>query len=673
MKARAPSFGRKLRQIRYFLSRGPAYHIAWAKWRAARLHQNILRPNYDAQLEDDGLAGRFFFDAAQVPAIVAKISAPERQATIDHADAVCRRSFTFRGREPVQFAGAIDWHFAPDDNKDWRWDLNRHGWFESLGRAWHYTGNADYALTFEAQLLDWLAKNPPAVDSVNWSSAFEVGFRINSWSWAYHLFAGCEAVSQTTRAALLQGIGRHAEFLYRNLEINARNNHLLLECKALFFAAILFPGFRNASAWRKRAAALLLREIRAQVLADGVHAEMSTHYHRVIAGELLELLLLCRLNDIALPDDVIDRIRAMADVECCVTRPDGSLPLIGDSAADDTYARFSARLAGSFVFGLDVARYESPALDEACQWRLAAIPLSPPTRLATASRAFPDGGLYVMRCGDTIDSAMHAVVNCGPFGLPADPHHGHADALSVELFAAGRPWIVDSGVYSTHADWRWRRYFRGTRGHNTVLVDDTDQALLIDSRRAAHLPTATCTAWTTDDIEDHFDGRHDGYARLGDGIGHRRIVRFVRGRCWLIVDLVSGAGRHTVETLYHCPDDVDIALGEGGAATLTADGTSTLRSRWTASRRLDARVAHGETDPVQGWYSTQSGEKRPAPALVIYGDVQLPLIVAAAFVPSSSAANGAAPRLLLEDNAVTLTLDDAHVSIALPPEYFTTL
>lgn len=650
-----------LQKIGYFVTRGSSYHWAWARWRTSRFLQRVLSQSYETEYLDGSPQGRFFFEPGQTATIVQAVDAVERQATIDAADAICRHEFAFRGREPVRFDGAIDWAFAPDGNKDWRWDLNRHGWFETLGRAWHYTGRPDYARVFESSVLDWLESNPPAVDSVNWSSAFEVGYRINSWSWAYHLFSDCSVLKPTTRAALLRGIGRHCSFLHRNLEVNARNNHLLLESKSLLTGAMLFPGFVNAGAWKDRAESHLFREIRRQVHGDGVHGEMSTHYHRIIAGELLELMLLYGLNGQQFPADIAATVEAMADFENCVTRPDGSLPLIGDSASDDSYARVSARLAGNFVFGLQNPAYAEPTADEGCHWRLASVPVRRPRQVATRSRAFPHGGYYVMRSGETSRDAMHAVINCGPFGLASDPHHGHADALSIELFAAGRPWIVDSGVYSTHAAWPWRHYFRGTSGHNTVVIDGHDQAVLIDSRRASHLPKSACTRWSAADDEDLFDGRHDGFRRLGDDIVHRRAVHFVRGQYWVIIDFLSGRGVHAVESLFHCPDDIRIELASENRATLHSDCGSRLQVGWAASTTIETRVACGDTDPVQGWYAEVSGLKRPAPALVLSCNQELPVIVACVFVPGAEAT----PVLSIDGDSLRLALGGVSRSFPL--------
>ena len=119
--------------------------------------------------------------------------------------------------------------------------------------------------------------------------------------------------------------------------------------------------------------------------------------------------------------------------------------------------RFSAADAGPCVFGFAIPSYASAGQEESSAWRLARVATREPPRLPAQSRAFPDGGYFVLRSGTTATDALQLAFDAGPFGLPIDPHHGHADALSFDLYALGRVWLVDSGVYSTHAPWPWRR------------------------------------------------------------------------------------------------------------------------------------------------------------------------------------------------------------------------
>jgi uncharacterized heparinase superfamily protein len=70
------------------------------------------------------------------------------------------------------------------------------------------------------------------------------------------------------------------------------------------------------------------------------------------------------------------------------------------------------------------------------------------------SKAFPQGGFYIMRHGDG---------------------HKHNSRLSFELFAGDKSFIIDPGSYIYTADREMRNLFRSTRYHNTVVVDGKEQ------------------------------------------------------------------------------------------------------------------------------------------------------------------------------------------------------
>ncbi len=654
---------KKAEVLRYFLSRGLAYHLVYLRWRMARLVQRLLPPDYVPELRpvNEGKEPDFLFEPDDVADLISKVPPTERQCTIDRANAVCRGEFSFRGRDAVVFEGAVDWRLDVAGNPDWRWDLNRHGFFEDLGRAWRYTGDARYGERFAELVRDWIAVNPPEPGARNWTAPFEVAFRINSWLWAWHLFRDCRSIDDATRALLRQGIATHCEFLYRNLELNARNNHLLLEAKALHFGALLLPEYPRSGRWKRRAEKHLWREIRHQFTTDGVHREMSTHYHRVVAGELLEWHLLMLRQRREIPGFVAERIRRMAKVDYEIRRPDGTLPLFGDSSETDTYARFSAAVAGPQVFGFDTHVLAPATVDEASVWRLCHRDRRERSPSAFTSRAFPAGGYYLMRSGGSLDSAMQMVIDAGPFGLDLDPHHGHADALSFDLHAMGRPWLVDSGVYSTHASWEWRRYFRGTASHNTVRIDGEDQSRLIDSRRATNLARVTCHRWSTrgDELEI-FDASHDGYMRLPEPARHRRVVWFVRDRFWLIADVIDGQGQHRLESNLHCPDDVSVSSIANLAFRLASPDGKSFGVIAGSQAPFDAELVQGADNPVQGWRSRNSGDLRPAPTISYRAACALPATLYTLLVPDIDALPGVPSIRALDTEAEVRVGDDLH-------------
>ncbi len=680
MTKRRKKLRRKLLLLKHFLGRGPRYHLLYLQWHLLQICQRVVPFAYTSAMRDEhrtiaaGLRTRtapvFLFQPEQIARIVAVVPQALRDATVAAADRICRREFTFRMSGPVQLGATIDWSFAPDGNKDWRWDLNRHAYFETLGYAWHYTGDERYTRHFVAILEDWLKANPPDCKALNWSAPFEVGFRINAWTFALFLFRNSTTVGDETLARLVRGIEAHCQYLSVNLERRAENNHLLLECKALLLAAMLFPEFRSARKWEQQARGILYAQIRKQVCDDGVHGERSTHYHRVIAGEMLELYLLHRMNGLALPGDIVAAINKMCRFQMAVTRPDGTLPLFGDSSEQDSYARFDAAQAGPLLFELpDAAGTGRPG--EAEIWRLGDAPpnaLPESGDAASASLAFESGGYYVMRSNDPAAGPMQMCMDCGPFGLPADPHHGHADALAFDVFAGKRAWIVDSGVYSTHADWRWRHYFRGTRSHNTVLIDGLDQSELLDSRRVLRQAVSRCLLWRTSPFVDLFDGSHDGYERLAEPVTHRRLVWFVRGAYWLVLDCLSGRGEHDIELLFHFPPDVRATPETTGlAARLQAESPESFLLQSVATGEMTATIVSGEEHPVQGWRSRNSGEKLAAPTYSLRTRSAVPFGIATLLMPQGREI-ATRPKISL---APGFAAPQSHVAVSLEFPHWT--
>ena len=135
--------------------------------------------------------------------------------------------------------------------------------------------------------------------------------------------------------------------------------------------------------------------------------------------------------------------------------------------------------------------------------------------------SFPDGGYHVQRSGWDAD-ARYGVFDCGPLG---DGGHGHYDLLSVELFAGGRPLIVDPGrgTYS-EAPPNLRRWFRGTAAHNTVCVDGLDQTPYTRTRPRGPVAEGRFLGRATAHGRDALDGRgaQPGLRRRAPAPGHDR-------------------------------------------------------------------------------------------------------------------------------------------------------
>ena len=170
------------------------------------------------------------------------------------------------------------------------WELNRHQHWLQLGRALWLTGDAALRPSaWSTSSTSWLAANPPLV-GINWASMLELGFRSMSWIWGLHFLLGADASRPRSRTAapshpwlvdMLVALDRQLTHIEQNLSIYfSPNTHLTGEALALYVAGVALPELAGSRRWRDTGRRILLEEIDRQILADGGHAERSTHYHR---------------------------------------------------------------------------------------------------------------------------------------------------------------------------------------------------------------------------------------------------------------------------------------------------------------------------------------------------------------------------------------------------------
>jgi hypothetical protein len=225
----------------------------------------------------------------------------------------------------------------------------------------------------------------------------------------------------------------------------------------------------------------------------------------------------------------------------------------------------------------------------------------------------------------------------GDLGMLAGGH-GHAGCLGLGLYANGRALIVDRGTYVYNAAPAWRRYFRGTRAHSTVVVDGVEQAepgagnfqwaTRYGSRLVRHLTTAEYTLVT---------GEHDGYRRLAAPVRHRRSLLSVAGEYWLCIDTLIGTGAHSVEFLFHLAPGLEAQTVGDAMFAAAADAAAGLLIAPAGFDDARTRVMTGATEPLQGWHSDDYGDRRPAPTVITTAVVQLPAVWAHVLAPCARA------------------------------------
>ena len=173
------------------------------------------------------------------------------------------------------------------------------------------------------------------------------------------------------------------------------------------------------------------------------------------------------------------------------------------------------------------------------------------------------------------DGDLYLCFNASDAGLNGRGSHGHNDALSIEVSAGGRAFIVDPGTYVYSADLQKRHEFRSTAYHSTVQIDGLEQNTI-----DLHTPFVIgneakprVLEWKTSNDFDKVVGEHYGYP-----VVHRRTIIFnKRERTWLIDDEFFGEGEHLYEVRFHFAPGVELKIRaravEAPGLTVTALST----------------------------------------------------------------------------------------------------
>jgi hypothetical protein len=513
------------------------------------------------------------------------------QHTVERADQICEGNFDLLGFHRLSFGKPVDWHFEPISGKrlplvHWSkldyldaelagdkkiiWELNRHQYFATLGQAYLLTGDERYARTFTEHLESWMGANPPKL-GINWASSLEVAFRSMSWLWAFYFFKSSSSLSPELFKDSWKFIYLSARHLESYLSTYfSPNTHLTGEALGLFFLGTLLPEFKEAQRWRELGSRILIEQLAIHVKSDGVYFEQSSYYHRYTTDFYLHLMLLSRANNFALPRQVEESLGKLLDHLMYITRPDGTTPLFGDddggrlTTLDDRPADdFRGTLAvGSVVFNRSDYKFVAGNAVESLLWlmgveglsRFDSLPVTPP---AETSKAFPDGGYFVMRDGWAPDS-NYLLFDCGPHG-PLNCGHAHADALSFDLAANGRTVLLDAGTYTYTGSKELRDWFRSSHAHNAVTVDGESSS--VPNGAFSWKTKARCAlrTWISDERFDFVSGEHDGFMRLPAPAMLTREILFLKRDYWIFRDVLASSGQHRLDVRFHFDSRADAA------------------------------------------------------------------------------------------------------------------
>jgi hypothetical protein len=608
-----------------------------------------------------------FTDLEQIGNLILEAGFNNKTDILRQAENILKHNFPLFGCKAYNYDGKIVWDNDPLNGKRWIlfrnkplllslkknkdikfiWELNRHQHLYYLGKAFILTKDRRYADEIIAEITNWIENVRPG-KSVNWLSALEISIRVFSWIWALNFIDWQNSADRKTVNRIEKSIFEQTEFVEKHLQIREfSNNHLIGEVACLTVVGIMFPHFATSGSWLKKGLTILDEQINKQIFEDGVDKEQAMDYHKLVLDFYTFVVILCNKNDILVPKGLLNKLEKMYEALFYSSRPDGSLPMIGDDdngrvaklSEDSGRNLLSTLLTGAILFSRGDMKWLVKKFNEESLWLLGLKGYGLFNSLTEytpkyTSFGLKESGQYIMRSGWDKD-ALYMYFDCGPQGM-GQAGHGHADALSFELFAYGKPLIIDSGTYTYNGPKEWRNYFRGTSGHNTVVIDGLDQAEHLkpyDQFGWEKKADAYNTKWYSTKKYDFVGGYHDGYKRLHQPVRHKRYILFVKPEYWIITDFLMGEGKHNVEILYHfSPGEVFLDKDKKSVKTNYKNESNILVIP-SDGGNIKAQIIEGNIKPIQGWVSYNYGDKVKVPTLSYSKVSNIPLIFTTVLYP----------------------------------------
>ena len=449
------------------------------------------------------------------------------------------------------------------------WELNRGFQFALLAKD-YYASREKLFLDELSGLFDSWCKQNPFLWGISWTSVMEVAIRCINWMYAA---AFLDSAGEHGLAAKFEtGAANMADYVSRHYSrYSSSNNHAIVEACALGMAGFVFC----RDDWAAIAWKVLEAEVPRQNHADGVNKEQCLHYQVFFMEAVCLYLVACRRNGRKVPTSWLPLLKKMCGYvqDCRIS--EGAWLEFGDDdegiilnlcGPKPDCCEYVLQFMGLLLDGERWAGYDKPC--ETLRWLFGSeelISASKKTcRKTPTCVTYPEGGVTVVR---SKDGCAILAMDHGPLGFGSIAAHGHADALSVQLFVNGECLIGDPGTYIYHCDLPMRDELRRTRSHSTVCVGGKDQSEMLGAfmwgKRAK---VSLSVSGVTHEGGYVVEASHDGYAP----VIHTRKVSFDGGYSFTVADTVVGAMGS--EVIFIVPDGVNIDINGASAVLSTARG-----------------------------------------------------------------------------------------------------
>ncbi|MCP4353998.1 MAG: hypothetical protein GY795_51790 [Desulfobacterales bacterium] len=630
--------------IKYTLGMNKLHDNEWINKHDLKSAQNI-----DKQLYEDfwnGKRDRFFTEAYDKKKRLELI-----KTHFDYTDWIAEAEKIWKGDiqllgQNMKIPASEGWHVDPLENEKWPdtfykhaekteyvktwdikyiWELNRHQYLIVLGKAYWITGDEKYADRVFSIIQNWITENPYHT-GVNWTSSLELAVRTISWIWACFLCQDSVHLTPEIHKNFMKSVYEHGKYIANHLSYySSPYNHLIGEAAALHLIGCLFPRFRQGEQWEKQGWNILAGQVGKQFHPDGMCVEQASFYHHFTLGFYLQAILLRRLNNKEVSPEVLSLTEKASEFSMYLTKPDGTLPMIGD--IDNARSLFfNSKHSWDFrsFLGIGAILFNRPDFKAQCLdfpeeifWLCSDEDIGHFLNMEKAlpretSKAFYNSGYFISR--DSWKNNSHYLCfDCGEIseGLAEGPipsaAHGHADTLSFDLSAYGKPFIIDGGFYTYFGNIDWHKYFRHEQAHNTIKIDHYQQAEYCGRLKWQNTAKPRLNKWITTRDYDFVSGSIE----YDKNMQHLRQIAYIREQFWLLNDFIVSDNDTRIESYLHFSPEADVMFDENNRQLIASIDNTGILIRYFTDAGVEVETG-GKDDPSKGWAALGYGIRTPA-------------------------------------------------------------
>lgn len=534
---------------------------------------------------------------AHAPARLYRLSGEDRpdECIVALAEETMGEGWRYLSQPPVKLEPGVEWDAVCASNRSWAFQLHAWDALEPTLAAFDLTGELRYLDFSVAVAIDWARRyrDVGAEDSFAW---YDMAIGLRAVRLAFLVDRACrtDRYALADLATLVATIDTHRQVFADDARFAAHSNHGLYFAVGQLVLSECFewlPGMAHA---REQSRERLLRMATTQFTCEGVHAEHSPDYHRMV----LETLV-CMYRSGALHHEMLEEMITRSDrALAAFVLPNGRIAMLGDSPGrfiDASAADRALSEEAAFLFsrGSRGTPPHSP------------VEVYPVSGYAVARGAWrlPEdwgNGSYLL-----LDAAFHSRV------------HKHADDQSLIWYDRGAEILVDAGRFgylgrSANGSPEWldgfwysdprRMYVESTRAHNCVEIDGRNYA-----RRGVAPYHSAIRRTSTDGGITLFESS----VRHWQTILHRRMLVYLASEWLLVVDDVGDESGepHDLRQRFHFAPELDVRAED--SRLVTAVESSTLHVLSLSGDELIAPVRGVSEPELLGWISREDGVLEP--------------------------------------------------------------